>query len=133
MMKNSYYKFGSYKCHAYTKTVGQGWEVGFYFGNHCVFVGNFIHYKEAAAWWTLMNKELRTFTKRYGVGGDASLTWYTKFFSHHLYKAYYAFLDHEFAKYHRDYDKACKQDVKKYSSYKKKGHQYEYYTLRKAG
>ena len=131
-MKHCNYKFGTFKCHAYTKTVGQGYEVGFYFGTECVFVGNFIHYKEAAKWWGTMNKELKTFTKRYGVGGDASLTWYTKFFSHHLYKTYYSFLDTEFAKYHKEFDKACKQDTKKYNTYKSKWTQSGTYTLKKA-
>lgn len=131
-MKNCHYKFGTYKCHAYTKTAGHGYEVGFYFGSQCVFVGNFIHHKEATKWWGRMNKELKSFTKRYRVGGDASLTWYTKFFSHHLYKNYYSFLDQEFAKYHRDYDRACKQDAKKYGVYKKKGHRTTVYTLRRA-
>ncbi len=118
MKKHDYY-FGNTKCHTYFKEVGHGYEVGFYFGKTSIFVGNFIHAKEATKWWGVMNKEMKTFTKRYAVGGDASFTWYTKFFSHYLYNQYYAFLDQEFAKYQKTFAKACKTDAKKYATFKK--------------
>lgn len=131
-MKKVSYRFGDHKCHAYMKEAGNGYEVGFYFGNQCVFVGNFIHRAEATKWWAKMNQEFGFFTKRYGVGEPASMTWYAKFWSHHVYKCYYGYLDQEFAKYQRSFDKACRNDLKKYSSYKKNRHYGESFTLRKA-
>lgn len=131
-MKNTYYKFGKYNCHAYIKSVGHGYEVGFKFGATSVFVGNFIHQKEATKWWNCMNKEMKTFTARYNVGTPASVAWYTKSFSNHLYKTYYTFLDREFTKYHREFDKACKQDVKTYNLHKSKWQQAERFTYRKS-
>lgn len=131
-MKETYYKFGDYKCHAYCKQAGHGWEVGFWVGQNCVFVGNFIHQKEATKWWGTLNKEVKSFTKHYGFGEGASFAWYKKFFSTHLYKTYYTFLDSEFAKYHRTFDKAWKQDAKKYSTLKKKWHGANVYSLKKA-
>lgn len=119
-MKKTFYKFGDHKCEAYFKEVGHGFEVGFYFGKNTVFVGNFIHQREAAKWWAKMNREMKTFTTRYRFNEDASFTWYTKFFSHHLYKAYYSFLDDEFSKYRKTFSKAWEKDEKKYFAMKKK-------------
>lgn len=131
-MKNTSYKFGKYSCNAYMKPAGQGWEVGFKFGPTTVFVGNFIHQKEATKWWGSMNKEMKSFTTRFGIGATGSVTWYTKSMSHHLYKTYYTFLDREFTKYHRTFDKACKQDAKTYNLHKSKWKQGERFTFRKA-
>jgi hypothetical protein len=117
-MKSRVYKYGNYRCEAYLKTAGHGYEVGFCFGKETVFVGNFIHHKEATKWYTKMNTEVKTFNHRYTVGKEASTTWYAKFFSHHLYKAYYSFLDHEFAKYHKTFAKAIHADAKKYNALK---------------
>jgi hypothetical protein len=132
-MKNVTYWYGDYKCTAYSKTVGHGYEVGFYFGKTQVFVGNFIHKKEATKWWGIMTKELTKFTKRYSFAETASsVTWYTKFFSHHLYKAYYSFLDTEFAKYQRTFTKAVNADARKYKTVSKKWDGFDYYNFKKA-
>ena len=64
-MTTKTYKVGSYSCKAYKKQVGKGWEVGFTMAGHPVFHGNFIHAKEATAWWTKMNMEVKRFTKKY--------------------------------------------------------------------
>ncbi len=130
-MKTCYYKFGTHKCHAYWKTAGHGYEVAFYFGDKCVFMGNFVHRAEAAKWWTKMNKELKTFGKRYGVGPNASYTWYAKFCSNHLYKCYYGFLDTQFAKYQRTYTTAVKRDTRKHNTMKKRADHWETYGFRK--
>jgi hypothetical protein len=129
----TYYRYGKYTCHAYSKQVGHGYEVGFYFGKHQVFVGNFIHRQEATKWWSMLNKEVKTFTRRYKVGPEASFAWYSKFFSRHLYKCYYAWLDQQFGKYQRNFDKACRQDVRKYQTFKKRWtNKSEPYYLKKA-
>lgn len=132
-MKNYYYQYGSYKCHAYYKEAGHGWEVGFYFGEKQIFVGNFIHKKEATKWWAYMNREVKYFAKNYVYSDQASYTWYAKFFSTHLYRTYYSFLDQEFKKYQKTYDYAWKQDTKKYSTLKRKMNHGDYadYKFRK--
>lgn len=119
-MKRHHYKLGSAKCYSYMKPVGHGWEVGFCFGKETVFVGNFIHPKEATKWWGVMNREMKTFTRRYSADVNASWGWYTKFFSHHLYKCYYSFLDQQFSKYQTEFARAVRQDEKKYKSFKGK-------------
>ena len=118
-MTTTTYKYGKHTCKAYKKPVGKGWEVGFYFGATQIFVGNFIHQKEANAWWTKMNMEVRKFSKRYALPKTASPAFFTKFMTNHMYKAYYTFLDREFTKYTRTYTQNCRQFERKFSSIKK--------------
>jgi hypothetical protein len=113
------YKYGKHTCHAYKKPCGKGFEVGFTMGGNNVFVGNFIHAKEANAWWTMMNNEVRKFGKKYAAAPNAPLAWTCKFFSNYMYKAYYSYLDREFSKYQRGYTQAVKKDERKYSHFKK--------------
>jgi hypothetical protein len=113
------YKYGKHNCKAYKKPVGNGYEVGFYFGPEQIFVGNFIHQKEANAWWTKMNMEVRKFSKRYALPKTASPAFFTKFMTNHLYKAYYTFLDREFTKYTRTYTQNCRQFERKFMRSKK--------------
>lgn len=118
-MTTRMYKYGKHTCKAYKKPCGKGFEVGFTFGGHEVFVGNFIHAKEANAWWTLMNNEVRKFGKKYAAAPNAPVTWTTKFLSNYMYKAYYSYLDKEFTKYHRGFTQAVKKDERRYSHFKK--------------
>ena len=118
-MTTTYYKYGKHTCKAYKKTVGNGFEVGFWFGPTQIFTGNFIHAKEANAWWTKMNKEVRTFSKRYALPTSASPTFFMKFMTNHIYKAYYSFLDKEFTKYNREYTQNCLKFERKFKSIKK--------------
>lgn len=118
-MTTTTYKYGKHTCKAYKKPVGNGYEVGFYFGPTQIFVGNFIHQKEANAWWTKMNMEVRKFSKRYALPKSASPAFFTKFMTNHLYKAYYTFLDREFTKYTRTYTQNCRQFERKFTSIKK--------------
>ena len=113
-MKKQTYWFGDLKGEAYYKECGQGYEVGFFFGKEKCFVGNFIHMKEAKKWWSMMTKETTKFGHRYSVTEEVSFAWYKKFFSHHLYRCYYSFLDTEFTRYQRDFTKAFHRDEKKY-------------------
>jgi hypothetical protein len=71
-----------------------------------IFVGNFIHQKEAKKWWSFMNREIKSFATEYPYSEEASFAWYSKFFSHHLYKAYYGWLEHEFKKYQKTFNTA---------------------------
>lgn len=118
-MKNKVYKYGPHSCKAYFKSAGKGWEVGFHFGKNPIFVGNFIHKTEANKWWSLMNKEIRNFTKRYGMTSQAPVTFYRKFLSNHLYNSYYTWLDKQFNKYERTYLKAVNTDKRHFTKLKK--------------
>lgn len=118
-MKKKVYKYGPHTFKAYLKPAGKGWEVGFTFGKTPIFVGNFIHKAEANKWWTLMNKEVRTFTGRYGLTPKAPISFYKKFLSNHLYKAYYAWLDKQFNKYEKNFLRAVNTNKKHYTKLKK--------------
>lgn len=118
-MKTKYYSNGQYKFRAYMKPVGEGYEVGFYSGKTPVFVGNFIHSKEATQWYAIMNRQIRQFSKRYTVGPKFPVNWYMHFAKNHLYKCYYGYLDRLFARYNREYDTAYKRDVRRYNRMKK--------------
>jgi hypothetical protein len=108
------YKYGKYSCKAYKKPCGRGYEVGMtYAGQEC-FVGNFIHAKEANAWWTKMNYEMRKFQKKYVSAQWAPTNFTCKFLSNTMYKAYYSYLDREFTKYHRGFSQAVKQNERRY-------------------
>lgn len=133
-MKNKQYQYGPHKCRAYLKPAGKGYEVGFYFGTQPIFVGNFVHKKEATAWWTKMNAEIKKFSAKFGLAPKAPIALYKKFFGGHLYQTYYKYLDKEFSKYNKQYNKVCKnnqlkfQKIKKQKSWSKK----DQYTLKQA-
>lgn len=131
-MTNRTYKYGKYTCKAYKKPCGKGFEIGFTFGGHEVFVGNFIHSREANAWWTIMNAELKKFGKKYAAAPNAPLTWTCKFMSNYIYKAYYNYLDREFSKHHRGFTQAVRKDERRYSSMKRHwDHNTPHHTFRK--
>ena len=120
-MKQKYFKHGTAKFgRSYLKSIGEGKEAGFEFKGKKVFVGNFIHSSEASAWYTLMNKEITTFAKRYPVGEKYPSQWYSKFIQHHLYSTYYKFLDKKFSQHTRTYQSAVKKDLTKYKKLRKK-------------
>lgn len=118
-MTTKTYKYGKHTCKAYKKPAGKGYEVGFTMGSHQIFVGNFIHAKEANGWWTLMNQEIKKFSKKYGPSPKAPKAWYTKFLSNYVYKCYYNYLDREFAKYNRGFAQAVKKNERHFTSMKK--------------
>lgn len=106
--------------HSYLKSSGHGWEAGLHIKGQKIFVGNFIHAKEANAWFRQMNQEVTAFGKRFPVGEKYPTQWFAKFVGHNLYKKYYAFLDKQFSKYNREYTKAVNQDIRKYKKLKNK-------------
>ncbi len=118
-MKTKHYSNGKYHFRTYNKTVGEGYEVGFYHGTTPIFVGNFLHTKEANQWFRIMNREIKYFSKKYPVGTKFPVSWYTHFAKNHLYKCYYGFLDRVFARYNREFTFALKRDEKKYHRMKK--------------
>jgi hypothetical protein len=118
-MKTKTYRYGKAAFKAYHRNVGQGFEVGLYFNRKPIFVGNFIHKKEALRWWGQMNREIKSFTKKYWITTNTNFDWYKKFFSNHLYKSYYTHLDKAFTKYTTTFQKAVTRDVKKYNQLKK--------------
>jgi hypothetical protein len=130
-MTNKVFKHGKYSCKAYKKTAGKGHEVGMTMQGQTLFVGNFIHAKEAAAWWKLMNAEMGKFMKRYGPAPHAPRALYTKFLSNTMYKAYYGYLDREFTKYNRGFAQAVKKDERKFSMFKRNSFIPQHYTPQK--
>ncbi len=113
---------GKYACYTYFTTVGKGFEVGFCFGTKTVFVGNFIHSKEAVQYWAHLNREVRTFGKKYWISETASTTFYNNFFKNYLYTNYYKFLDKLFTQYHKTYTHSFKKDQTRYMKMKKNWH-----------
>lgn len=118
-MTSKAYKCGPFTAKAYKKAVGKGYEVGITMAGQSVFVGNFIHAKEANAWWAKMNLEVRKFGNKYHLGKKTPQTWFAKFMSNYMYKAYYAHLDTQFTKYNRGFAQAVRRDEKKFSAIKK--------------
>jgi len=118
-MKTKSYKHGKVNYKAYLKTVGRGYEVGFVSGTKPLFVGNFLHLKEAQAWYTLMNSEITKFSKKYWVTDKSPKTFYHKFITNNLYKCYYSWLDKHFSKYTREFKREFEKDVKKYRQLKR--------------
>jgi hypothetical protein len=118
LMTSKAYKWGEFTGKAYKKTAGKGFEVGFTSKGVPIFVGNFIHAKEATTWWGMMNKELTKFGKKYPTG-SAPHAWYCKFLSNYVYKAYYAHLNREFPKHTRGYAQAVRSDERKFGHFQK--------------
>lgn len=113
------HKFGKYTAKAYKKTVGKGWEIGLSFAGKTIFTGNFIHAKEANAWWAMMNSETTRFFRRYAIPTGASTTFFCRFMTNYMYKMYYAFLNRQFTKYNRGYAQALKKDERRYTHMRK--------------
>ncbi|GEM_PF-647539 len=119
MMKTKTYKYGPHTFKAYCKPVGQGWEVGFTFKNQPYFVGNFVHKTEAMKWWTMFNKEIMGFSKKFNMPADMPFAWYCNFLSNHLYTTYYTWLDKVFNKHEATFKKAYTKDFKRFMQMKK--------------
>jgi hypothetical protein len=134
-MTTKTYKYGKHYCKAYKKPCGKGFEVGMTYAGQPCFVGNFIHAREATAWWTKMNYELKKFGRKYTVTQMAPATWTRRFLSNYMYKCYYTYLDREFTKYQRGFTQAVKRDVRRYTHFKKTwGHRFTgtYTTFRRS-
>jgi hypothetical protein len=113
-MKTKSFRNGKTRGQTYLKAVGSGYEAGFTFGGKPVFVGNFIHSGEASRWYATMNRELRSFGRKYRVGQRYSSTWFQTFMNHHLYNSYYFFLNRLFKKYQMNFKRAVNRDMRKY-------------------
>lgn len=115
-MKEKKYRNGNVTCKTYIKPAGKGYEVGFTFGGKSIFVGNFVWRAEANAWYTQMNKEVRTFAKKYKVGKTYPQAWYRHFLGSHLYNCYYKHLNKVFAKHQRTFNSQFNKDLRKYKT-----------------
>lgn len=123
-MKTKIYDYHDWTFKAYYKPCGNGYEVGVYCGTKPVFVGNFINKTEATRWYNLMNRNMKTFFKKYNYPTMPSKTWYCQFFANNMYTVYYKFLDKVFAKYNKTYYKAYETNVKYFNKYKKENYYY---------
>ena len=131
-MKTKTYKHGKHSLKIYQKSVGHGWEVGLKTGSKTLFVGNFVHSKEATQWFATLNKEIPTFANHYWVGPKCSFDWYSKFLANHIGQKYYGFVNKILSKHQRDFDKAFKKDERKYKTLRKAWDKTEQITLKRA-
>ena len=120
MTKSKNYHFGTMTFKPYFKKVGVGYEVGVTYQNKTVFVGNFVHEKEARYWWKTMHNHLRSFCSHHEFVPTASPAWYCKYLGNYLYRPYYAWLDKTFTKYTRTYSRETNKNYKQYKTYEKK-------------
>lgn len=119
-MKTKKYRNGKFTCTAFTRKAGLGWEVGFNFGTKTIFVGNFVNATEAKAWWTLMNREITNFSRKYRVTNKFPKSHYAHFLSSHLNATYYSFLDKLFAKNKRTWGRQVTRGRKTFQRLNKK-------------
>lgn len=134
-MKTKTMKYGHFRLKTYWKTAGEGFEVGFYCNNKKIFVGNFIYKFEATQWWNMMNKEIHSFTKKFAFAPKVSQTFYFKFFTNHMYKKYYLYLDKVFTRYNKTYKAAFQRDQTRFTKMTRKSgynHNYKTFTLKAA-
>lgn len=116
--KTKDYNYYGYNFKAYYMNAGHGYEVGFTFEGKPLFVGNFVHKKEAMEWWKNFNNEIVYFFGKYEFPVKGPHQYMTKFFTNYIYTEYYAWLDKKFAKYNKEYAKAWKHDEKHYKKMK---------------
>ncbi|MGZ3775785.1 MAG: hypothetical protein ACXVCY_13135 [Pseudobdellovibrionaceae bacterium] len=114
MNKTKNFNYCGYNFKTYCNPVGHGWEVGLKFENKPLFVGNFVHKKEALEWWKHFNQQVPYFFNKYEFPFKGPHQYMTKFLTNFLYTDYYAWLDKKFAKYNKEYAKASKNDEKYY-------------------
>ena len=113
-MKNKKYKNGKTSFSAYMKPIGRSFECAVLSGGKVLFIGNFTKSSEANAWWSLMNREIRGFSKRYKVGTSYPATWFKKFLASHLNDKYFTFVNRHVARHHRSAHSELNRNVRKY-------------------
>lgn len=113
-MKTATFKNRKLTCRSYTKNVGYGFEVGLLCGARPVFVGNFIHAAEANRWYRIMNREIRTFSRKYIIPTNATPTWHLRFLSTHLYRCYYQFVDRLLGRHTRSFIREFSRNQRRY-------------------
>lgn len=111
-MKTRNYRNGTFTARSYLKSAGNGWEVGFVYGGKPIFLGNFVHQSEANAWWGLMNREIRAFSRRFKVTRSFPKATYGRFLCNHLYSRYYNYLDRLFTKHTSYYGRAVRKETR---------------------
>ena len=121
-MKTLKYRHGNINCKSYFQTAGNGFEVGFIFGRETIFIGNFIHKAEATRWYSKMNKEIRSFAKRFKIAPYAPMNWYKKFLSHTLYGCYYTFINQVIPKHNRVLKTTVVREIRQHAKMNRKWH-----------
>ena len=115
-MKTATFKSNKITCHSYAKSVGYGYEVGFLCGSKPLFVGNFVKVVEANTWYSIMNREIKHFAKKYTISTKAAPTWHLRFLSSHLYRCYYQYVDRLMARHTKLFDKEFTKNQRKYQT-----------------
>lgn len=113
-MKTTTFKNRTITCRSYTKTIGHGFEVGLLCGSRPLFAGNFLHNSEANAWYRIMNREIRNFSRKYLISTKATPTWHLKFLSTHLYRCYYQFVDRVLARHAKTFTREFSRNQRRY-------------------
>lgn len=118
-MKTKYFGPKNLGCKSTWKKAGLGYEVAFTFKGKPLFLGNFVHKKEATEWYRLMNTEITEFSKKYTFGPDFPVSFFKKFIGNHLYVTYYSFLDKKISTYKAEYKKTLSEHKKDYTHIKR--------------
>ena len=119
-MKNKSYKFGPNSFKAYQKKVGKSYEIGIISKGRPIFLGNFVMAKEANAFWSLMNKQIAGFGKKYKLSTKNPPAWYSTFLANHVSGHYYNFVTKQIPRHHREANKVFKGQKRKWEQHKKK-------------
>jgi hypothetical protein len=118
-MKKEFFQNGKLKGLSYFKAVGRGWETGVVLNSTLIFSGNFVHMKDAVKWYERLNREIRSFHRKYRFSEQISLTWYRHFLGRHLHREYFEFMDRVSRKYNRDFERALNRDRKRFEKLKR--------------
>lgn len=119
-MKTKRYRHGSTSFKAYCKRVGHGFEVALTKGSKILFIGHFTNSSQANRFWSTMNRQIRTFGKRFKIPSKNPSAWYVKFLSNLVHKHYFAQLNKTLPSQGRTYQSAAVRDLRKYKRLKKK-------------
>jgi len=119
MRKTKIYRHGTTTFTAYSKSVGNGFEVGINFKGKPIFWGNFALSKDANSFWTELNKQVKTFGQKFRYPEKTPANRYCKFLAHHCYSHYYKFVNRVVPKHGRNFETVYKKDLRQWNQWKK--------------
>ena len=105
---------GNTSARSYCKGTGSGAEVGFVFGGKPVFTGNFHNKGDANRFYGQLNREIRSFNKRFKVAKNCPKNWYGSFIGAYLNRLYFKHLSAISNKGNRQFNTAVNKNVRKY-------------------
>lgn len=105
---------GDFTFKGYFVKAGNGWEIGYRFNNKTYFVSNFIDHTEAKKWWTLSQKEVRSFCKN-EFYPNMNKVFFGTYLGNFLYTHYYNFLRTVISANYQVSHKNYRKDVVRYT------------------